>query len=61
MITVAPQDAERFEQQFDHTACRRAGRVTADGRLRVQIAGRMRLDLGLGQLKSAFKETLADE
>ena len=60
LITVARQDAERFEQQFDRTACRRAGRVTADGRLRVQIAGKVRLDLGVGELKIAFKETLGD-
>ena len=61
LITVAPQDAERFEQQFDGTACRRVGRVTADGRLRVQIGGQVRLDLAVGELKTAFKETLADE
>jgi phosphoribosylformylglycinamidine synthase len=61
LITTAPSDAERFEQQFDRGSCRRAGRVTADGRLRVQIAGNVRFDLGLGQLKVAFKETLADE
>jgi phosphoribosylformylglycinamidine synthase len=61
LITVAPQDAERFEQQFDGTACRRAGRVTADGRLRVQVGGQLRLDLAVGELKTAFKETLADE
>ena len=61
LITTAPQDAERFEQQFDGTACRRAGRVTADGRLRVQLAGKRQLDLGLGELKVAFKKTFADE
>ena len=61
LITTAAADAERFEQQFDRTTCRRAGRVTADGRLRVQIAGEVRLDLGLGQLQVAFNETLADE
>ena len=61
LITTAPPDAERFEQQFDRTACRRVGRVRADGRLRVQIGGTVRLDLGLGELKVAFKETLADE
>ena len=61
LITTAPADAERFEQQFDRGSCRRAGRVTADGRLRVQIAGNVRFDLGLDPLKVAFKETLADE
>jgi len=59
--TTAEQDAERFEQQCEGPACRRVGRVTADGRLRVQIDGEARLDLELDQLKLAFKQTVVDE
>ena len=60
LVTVAPRSIERFEQRFEGLACRRVGKVTADGRLRVRMSETEWLDLGVAEMKSAFKETLAD-
>jgi phosphoribosylformylglycinamidine synthase len=60
LVTVAPDDAERFERHFEGLPCRRVGTVTREASLRVHVEDREWLDAGLADLKSAFKETLAD-
>jgi len=61
VVTVAPDDAERFAAHFDETSCRRVGTVTEESRLRVRIGGQVRIDLDGAEMKTAFKETLGDE
>jgi phosphoribosylformylglycinamidine synthase len=61
LITVRPEDVEVFEREFGGTTCHRVGRVTQGGRLKVRTAGTACLDLGVRELKIAFKRTLADE
>jgi phosphoribosylformylglycinamidine synthase len=60
LVTVAPDDAERFERHFEGLPCRRVGTVTREASLRVHVEDREWLDAGLADLKSPFKETLAD-
>ncbi len=61
LITVAARDAGRAEEHFAGLACRRAGAVTSEARLVVRAGGRAWIDLDLGTLRAAFKETLVDE
>jgi phosphoribosylformylglycinamidine synthase len=60
LVTVGPAHAEPFARHFEGLACRRVGTVTREARLRVRSGGRDWLDLGLEELQTAFKETLAD-
>jgi phosphoribosylformylglycinamidine synthase len=61
LVTTRPEDAERLEKLFDGLACRRIGTVDEQARLRVRSGEQTWLDLGVDELKPAFKETLADE
>jgi phosphoribosylformylglycinamidine synthase len=61
LITVAEEHADRFESHFRGVACRRVGHVTRESRLRVRADNRAWLDVDVAEMKSAFKETLADE
>jgi len=59
LVTVAPDDAPAFAELFRGLACRQVGRVTDDGRVRLTVGGRLRVDVSVASMKSAFKETLA--
>jgi len=61
LVTSRPEDADRFEKLFDGLACRRIGTVVEQARLRVRSGKSAWLDLGVDELKPAFKERLADE
>jgi phosphoribosylformylglycinamidine synthase len=61
VVTVAPHDAERFEERFAELPCRRVGRVTAQARLCLRLAGPATVDLDVSRLAAAFKGTLADD
>jgi phosphoribosylformylglycinamidine synthase len=61
LVTTAPEDAGEFERRLEGYRCRRAGFVTADGRLKVTLGGATRVDLAVDDLVAAFKETLADD
>ena len=60
LITVAPERAEAVERRLSGLFCLRAGRVTAEPRLHVRCGERSWIDLPAGELRVAFKETLAD-
>jgi phosphoribosylformylglycinamidine synthase len=59
VVTVAPSDAATFESALGGLPCRRIGVVTALGVLRARLGGRIRLDLSIAAMKTAYKETLA--
>jgi phosphoribosylformylglycinamidine synthase len=59
VVTLAERHAASFEALFAGLACRRVGTVTAEPRLRLRLGGRLRVDISVGQMKSAFKGTLA--
>jgi len=59
VVSVAPEDVDAFEEIFSGLACRRAGAVTSDARVRLTLAGRVRVDCAVSELKTAYKETLA--
>lgn len=59
-VTVAPADADAFERRFAGLACRRAGVVTAEPRLRIRRGDAVLLDEDVLALKHAWKEALAD-
>jgi len=58
VITVAPADADAFERRFAGLSCRRAGTVASGERLRLVRAGRTVADVGVEELRIAFRETL---
>jgi phosphoribosylformylglycinamidine synthase len=59
VVTVSPEDAAAFAAAFEGLPCRRVGVVTVEPSLRVTIGGRLRVELDVAAMKSAFKETLA--
>ncbi len=59
VVTVAAGDAAAFESHFAGLACRRIGRVTAAGPLRVTIGARRRIEVSIESMKRSYKETLA--
>jgi phosphoribosylformylglycinamidine synthase len=59
VATVAPPDAAAFESLLSGSACCRIGVVTAEPRLRATLHGRIRVDVDLAAIASAFQETLA--
>ena len=61
LITTSAEDAASFEKSFQGLACRRAGSVTGDPRLKVKLGGKTILDLAVEDQVKAFKETLGDE
>jgi phosphoribosylformylglycinamidine synthase len=60
IVTVAAEDAERFETRFAGFACARVGHVRDDDRLELSCGDETVVDLGLEELRSRFKEGLAD-
>jgi phosphoribosylformylglycinamidine synthase len=61
VVTTTPEDARRFEELFDGLECRRIGTVVERAGLRLRSGDEVWLDLGVEQLKPAFKERLADD
>jgi len=61
LVTTNAGAADCFAERFAGLPCRRVGRVTADGRLRVGARERNLIDLDLAALRAAFKETLSHE
>ncbi len=59
VATVAPGDAPAFEALLSGSACRRIGVVTAEPRLRATLRGRIRVDVAVSDMTSAFQGTLA--
>jgi phosphoribosylformylglycinamidine synthase len=60
LVTVAPEDASRFEACLTGLPCRRVGRVTAEPRLVVRANGSVWFDLAIAELARAFEEALRD-
>ena len=59
VVSVAPDDAERFEDLFDRLPCRRIGRVTSVGRLVARREADTVVDVELDQLRRGFLEGLS--
>jgi phosphoribosylformylglycinamidine synthase len=60
VVTVAPEDAARFESRLSGLPCRRIGVVSGHRRVRARLAGGAVLDVDLSALGRAWKETFAD-
>jgi phosphoribosylformylglycinamidine synthase len=58
VITAAPADAPAVERIFAGLACHRAGTVTEERRARVRIGERVVLDVGIDEMKAAYKGAL---
>jgi phosphoribosylformylglycinamidine synthase len=57
VVSVAPEDRTEFEERFKGLACGRIGRVTEKRRLTARgLAGKDLFNVGLQQLKSAWKK-----
>jgi phosphoribosylformylglycinamidine synthase len=61
LVTTRSEDADRFANFFEGLACRRIGTVVERARLLVRSGERSWVDLGVEELKPAFKERLSDE
>jgi len=59
VVTVAERDAAGLEAIFHGLPCRRIGAVTAAKTLRMTLGGKLRVNLEIAAMKSAYKETLA--
>ena len=57
VVTVAPEHVPQFEAHLRGVACAAIGEVTEDRRLRISHRGQQRIDVELGALKAAWKET----
>jgi phosphoribosylformylglycinamidine synthase len=60
LVTTAAEDAERFEERMQGLPCLRVGTVVDQPRLLVRVGSDTTIDLAAGELKAAFKRTLAD-
>ncbi len=61
LVTVQPEDADRFQGFFSGLPCRRVGCVTQETRLKLGARGAGWIDLPVDALRTSFKETLADD
>lgn len=59
LVTVAPEDAARFESLLAALPSRRIGAVTAEPRLRIRRGDATLVNAEVAALKSAWKETLS--
>jgi phosphoribosylformylglycinamidine synthase len=61
IVTVAPEDTMEFEKIFEGLPCACVGQVTKRQTLRIRsFSGRVIMDAGLQQLKSAWKKPFAN-
>jgi len=61
IVTVAPEDKMEFEKRFEGLPCGCVGQVTERQRLTIRgLAGRVLINSGLQQLKSAWKKPFAN-
>ena len=61
IVTVAPQDRDRFEERFKDLPCACVGRVTGGKKVKVRgLAGKVLFNVDLQQLKRAWKKTFAN-
>lgn len=60
LVTTKPGDADRFEETFAGLACRRIGVVREAPRLRIDL-GSSAFEVGLAELRRAFREALRDD
>jgi len=61
IVTVAPQDRDRFEERFKDLPCACVGRVTGGKKVKVRgLAGKVLFNVDLQQLKRAWKQTFAN-
>jgi phosphoribosylformylglycinamidine synthase len=61
IVTVAEEDRAQFEQRFKGLPCACFGRVTKGKKLKIQgLSGKVLFNLGLQQLKTAWKKTFAN-
>jgi phosphoribosylformylglycinamidine synthase len=60
LVTATVAAAEEFERIMDGLACHRVGSVTGDARLRLRHGAEGWLDVGVAELKAAYKEALSD-
>ncbi len=59
MVSVKPENAERFEALFSGLPVAQIGTVTADKKLTVKgVKGATRIDTDLETLRKPFKKTL---
>lgn len=59
LVSIRPEDRERFERSFSGLAHRLLGRTTADRRLRFTQGGTQVLSAGLDELEQAYKTPIA--
>jgi phosphoribosylformylglycinamidine synthase len=59
LVSIRPEDRERFEASMDGRPVRQVGLVIAEPRLKARFRDRLVLDLGLAQIKSAFTTPIA--
>ncbi len=60
LVTTSPESAGLFARHFAGLPCRRVGSVGAAARLRVRRGAETWIDVGVAEMKTAFKETLSD-
>jgi phosphoribosylformylglycinamidine synthase len=61
IVTVAEEDRVQFEERFKGLPCACFGRVTKRKKLKIQgLSGQVLCNLGLQQLKTAWKKTFAN-
>lgn len=59
LVSIRPEDRERFERSMAGLPCRILGETTREPRLRASLAGRVVLDATLPAIERAFKTPIA--